>query len=66
MEIQYWSNSSNYYNECDYVISDYVDISDKDLFSYEYTYSYDNNMIWKYQNTAKRMKLTNKDAHPID
>ena len=66
METKYWSNSSNYYNECDYVISDYVNISDKDLFYYEYNYSYDNNMIWKYQNTVKRMKLTHKDAHPID
>ena len=47
-------------------MSDYVDLSDKDLFYYEYNYSYDNNMIWKYQNTVKRMKLTHKDAHPID
>jgi hypothetical protein len=43
-----------------------VDISDKDLFYYEYNNSYSDDMTWKYKNTVKRMKLTNKDAHPID
>jgi hypothetical protein len=66
MEPEYWNHSVVDNRTYDYVSYNYVDISDKDLFYYEYNNSYSDDMTWKYKNTVKRMKLTNKDAHPID
>jgi hypothetical protein len=66
MEPEYWNYSVVDNRTYDYVSYNYVDISDKDLFYYEYNNSYSDDMTWKYKNTVKRMKLTNKDAHPID
>ena len=66
MEPEYWSYSVTENNGYIYTGDRYVDISDKDLFYYEYNNGYSDDMTWKYKNTVKRMKLTNKDAHPID
>ena len=66
MEPEYWSYTVVDNRTYVYVSYNYVDISDKDLFYYEYNNSYSDDMTWKYKNTVKRMKLTNKDAHPID
>ena len=66
MEPEYWSYTVVDNRTYDYVSYNYVDISDKDLFYYEYNNSYSDDMTWKYKNTVKRMKLTKKDAHPID
>ena len=66
MQEEYWSYSVVDNNTYDYVSYDYVDVSDKDAYYYEYTNSYNDDMIWKYKNTVKRMSLSHRDAHPID
>ena len=66
MKEEYWGYSVVDNNTYDYVSYDYVDVSDKDAYYYEYTNSYNDDMIWKYKNTVKRMSLCHRDAHPID
>jgi hypothetical protein len=66
MEPEYWNYSVTENNGYVYVSDKYVDLYDKDLLYYEYNNSYSDDMIWRYKNTVKRMKLTNKDAHPIN
>jgi hypothetical protein len=61
-----WSYSVIENNDYVYVGDKYVGLYDKDLYYYEYNNGYSDDMTWKYKNTVKRMKLTNKDAHPID
>lgn len=66
MKEEYWGYSVVDNRTYDYVSYDYVNVSDKDVYYYEYNNSYNDDMIWKYKNAAKRMKLTHRDAHPID
>ena len=66
MKEKYWGYSVVDNNTYDYVSYDYVSVSDKDAHYYEYTNSYNDDAIWKYKNTVKRMSLCHKDAHPID
>ena len=66
MEPEYWSYSVTENNGYVYTGDMYVDISDKDLFYYEYNNHYSDEMILKYKNTVKRMKVTHREAHPID
>lgn len=66
MKEKYWGYSVVDNNTYDYVSYDYVSVSDKDAYYYEYTNSYNDDTIWKYKNTVKRMSLCHKDAHPID
>ena len=66
MKEEYWGYSVVDNRTYDYVSYDYVNVSDKDAYYYEYNNSYNDDMIWKYKNAAKRMKLTHRDAHPIN
>ena len=68
METQDW-----YYTVADnenYITLRYgVEVPEKELYYNDYNNGYgfyDDISMWKYKNTVKRMKLTNKDAHPID
>ena len=66
MENEYWSYSVVDNRTYDYVSYDYVSVSDKDAYYYEYTNSYSDEMILKYKTTVKRMSLSHRDAHTID
>ena len=66
MKEKYWGYSVVDNNTYDYVSYDYVSVSDKDAYYYEYTNSYSDEMILKYKTTVKRMSLSHRDAHPID
>ena len=66
MKEEYWGYSVVDNNTYDYVSYDYVSVSDKDAYYYEYTNSYSDEMILKYKTTVKRMSLSHRDAHPID
>ena len=66
MKEEYWGYSVVDNNTYDYVSYDYVNVSDKDAYYYEYNNSYNDDMIWKYKNTVKRMSLCHRDVHPID
>lgn len=66
MQEEYWSYSVVDNRTYDYVSYNYVDVSDKDAYYYEYNNHYSDEMIWKYKTTVKRMSLCHRDAHPID
>lgn len=67
MENEYWSYSVVDNLTYNYVTYDYVNVSDKDAYYYEYHNGYySDEMILKYKTTVKRMSLSHRDAHPID